>query len=121
TLRCRLHGNVRRLRNRIAVDAAADRREGDAAHAMPGRQLQAITVTAGEQLRRAMPPVAVARTDRVDDELRRQTITLGKPCLSGGTTTQGAAFRQQFATGGAVDRAVHAAAPEQRLVGSVDD
>ena len=51
----------------------------------------------------------------------RQPVAFGNLCLAGFTAAEGAAFRQQFRTRGAVNGAVHTAAAQQGTVGRVDD
>src|SRR5258708_16327518 len=52
---------------------------------------------------------------------RRQTITFGDFGAAGLTAIQGAALREKLRPGGAMDRSIHAATAEQRIVRGVDD
>jgi hypothetical protein len=52
---------------------------------------------------------------------RRQPITPGDFGIAGGAAMKRAAFRQQLRPGCPMDCAIHAAAAEQRRIGSVDD
>src|SRR5205807_2249937 len=61
------------------------------------------------------------RSDRMDDVLRGQAIAACQPRLTGRAAADRAAFLQEFGAGGAVDRAIDAAAAEQRGIGRVDD
>src|SRR5207248_1710879 len=51
----------------------------------------------------------------------RQSIPLGDPRLARGAASERAALGEQLGPRGAMNRAVHAAAAEQRRVGGVDD
>ena len=61
------------------------------------------------------------RAHGMNHEPRRQPITPGDFGVAGVAAMEGAAFRQQLWAGRSVDRAVHTAATEQRLVRGVDD
>jgi hypothetical protein len=52
---------------------------------------------------------------------RRQPITPGDFGVAGFAAVEGAAFVEQFRPGRTMDRAVHAAAAEQRRIGGVDN
>ena len=79
--------------------------------AIAGRERRVLAVAA------AMPD----RTHGMDDMPRWQPVSLGDLGVAGGAAAEGAALREQFRPGGAVDRAVDPAAAEQRLVRGVDD
>ena len=66
----------------------------------------------------AAPP---DRADGVDHMPGRQTVAGGRLCLSRAAAAEPAAFRGQLRPGGSVDRAVDAAAAEQRAVGGIHD
>src|SRR4051794_26418592 len=57
----------------------------------------------------------------MDDMPRRQPIGFGDLGVAGGAAAQRAALGEQFRPGGAMDRAVYAAAAEQRGICRVDD
>src|SRR6185437_663239 len=61
------------------------------------------------------------RADRMDDVTRRQPVAARDPRFSGGTAAERPAFGQKLRPGRAVNRAIDAAATEQRRVGRVDD
>ena len=61
------------------------------------------------------------RPDSVDHMAGRQSVALGDLGVTGLTSTEGPAFRQQFGSGRIVDRTVHATAAKQRCIGGVDD
>src|SRR5262249_33206968 len=86
-----------------------------------GRQRHRVTITSGQQFILALFSIAPDRTNRVNDPRSRETVTLGYLCLPCGTTSQPAALRQKFRTGGATDSAIHATTAQQRGVGGVDD
>jgi hypothetical protein len=88
---------------------------------MRPRQREAVAVAAGQQVRLATPPVAVARPDRMDHIARRQPVSLGDPRLPGRAAADRAAFGQQLRSRRTVDGAVDPAAAQQRLVGGIDD
>jgi tetratricopeptide (TPR) repeat protein len=113
--------DTRCIPHRIAVDAATDRGKGNRAYAVRRRKRQALGVAARQQLGLAVPAVAIARPDCMDHELRRQPIPSGDLRLTGRTATQRAAFRQQFRPRGAMDRTVHTATAQQRLVRRIHD
>jgi len=55
----------------------------------------------------------------VNDEASRQTITARHLCFAWATTAERAAFGEQFASCGTVNRAIDAATAEERRVGRV--
>src|SRR4051794_13684139 len=57
----------------------------------------------------------------MDYMLRRQPVALCDLGVAGLTALERTAFRQKLRSCGPMDRAVHAAAAQQRTVGSVDD
>jgi hypothetical protein len=61
------------------------------------------------------------RTHGMNHMPRRQPITSGDLGIAGCAAMEGAAFRQQFWSGRAVDRTIHATATEQRRIRGVDD
>jgi len=69
-----------------------------------------------------LPPAALPdRADRVDHVPGRQPVAGGRLRLARTAAAEPTALLEQLGTGGAVNRAVDAAAAEQRAVGSVDD
>lgn len=104
----RIERDLYRLGDGIAVDAAADRGEGDAIDVVLYSQLQTRAITTRQQngiFRRA----AVDRPHRVDHVARRQAIALGDFGAARIATAQGPALIQQLGTGRAVDRPIDAA------------
>ena len=104
------------------IDAGGDRRESQRAERIGLRQVR----SRGDSRRPAdasSPAVAAMpdRADGVNHMPRRQPITLGDLGVAGLAAMQRAAFGQQFRPGRAMDRAIDAAAAEQRGVRRVDD
>ena len=114
-------GDGRGARQRKAVGAGADRREGHGLQAMLRCDFQRARVAGAEQRVFVAGAAAPHRTHGVDDVARRQPVAGGDPGIAGGAAAQGAAFVEQAGPGGAVDGAVDPAAAEQRSVGGVDD
>ena len=79
-------------------------------------------IAGGEQThpRPASPPFHTG-PDRMDHMPRRQPISAGDLGIAGRATIERAAFGEQFGPGRAMDRAIDAAAAEQRRVRGVDD
>src|SRR5262249_56087485 len=107
--------------DRIAEDAGADARKRERQHAVRSRDLDRAPVARGEQLGLAAGAVAPDRTDRVDDEPRRQPIPPGELGVAGLAAAKQAALVEQLRPGGAVDGAVDPATPAQRRGRRVDD
>ena len=68
-----------------------------------------------------MSAVMPDRADRVDHVTAREAVSEGEFGVAGRTAAQGAAFGQKLRAGGPVDRAVHAATAQKRLIGGVDN
>ena len=68
-----------------------------------------------------MPPVIPARTDSMNDIFAGQLIALRDFCAPGFAAVERFTFRQQLRSCSTMNAAVHTAATQQRLVGSVDD
>ncbi len=68
-----------------------------------------------------LPAALPDRTDRMNDVACRKVITFGDLDVAGLATIKRAAFRNEFRASDAMDRAVNAAATEQRCIRSVDD
>ena len=75
----------------------------------------------GEQRGLAALAAPPDRADRVHDVTRRQPPRRGRLRVAGGAAAEQAALREDRGPARPVDRAVHAAAAEQRLVGRVHD
>ena len=88
---------------------------------MPAGQLE--TAAIGRFQQRRFPFIAAVpdRPDGVDHMPRQQPVASGDPGVPGFAAAQPGAFLQQLRTRGAVDRAIDTAAPQQRVVGGIDD
>lgn len=116
-----LQGNHSGLGHGIPVNPGGDGWKIHCLHAVPLRQKQAGAVAGGQQRRLPGVPAPPDGTRGVEDVLRGEAIALGQLGLPGLAAPQGAALRQQVRPGGAVDGPVHAAAPQERAVGGVDN
>ena len=118
----RADGDGRRLLHGVAVDARRDGREGDRAGAGGGRGLDAHARWA-EARSSASPcsPSRQRRADGVHDVPGRQPPAPVRPASPVGQPPSVSHSARISGPPRAVDRPVHAAAPEQRLVGGVDD
>lgn len=85
------------------------------------RELQCAGVTGGERGIFAMAAAVPDRADGVDHMARRQTVAAGDLGIAGGAAAERFTFGEQFTTGCTMDRAIDAAAAEQRRIGGVDD
>src|SRR4051812_3825834 len=104
-----------------AIDAGGDRRERNRCETVRRGQIERGGVAGREQ--RILVRVAAVphRTDRVDDVTRRQPVAARDFRRPGLAAAKRAAFGQQLRPCGTMDRAVDAAAAEQRRVRGVDD
>ena len=68
-----------------------------------------------------MPAALPDRADGMDDIARPKPVAARKPGIAGGAAADLPAFLEKLGPGRAMDRAVHAAAAQQRAVGGVDD
>ena len=105
---------------RIAVHAAADRREGDRQQSMARRERQRAAVARGQHFR--LPRVAATpdRSDGVDDVAVRQAIAardVASPVAHPPSGRHSASSSDRRA----MDRAIDAAATQKRRVRGVDD
>ena len=107
--------------DRVAVNAATDRRECDGLQVVGDGEAEAVAIAAGQSLRLAVVAVAVTWADGVNDVAGFQAVAVGEAGLAGGAAADCAALAQQVRAGGAVDGAVDASSAEQGLVGGVDD
>src|SRR5919201_3108283 len=110
-----------RVLEREAVDAGADRREGDRPDAALARDRERVPVAARQQLRLALAAAVPDRPDGVDHPGGRQPVAAGDLRLAGRAAAEPTALLEQLRPGGAVYRAVDAAAAEQAAVRRVDD
>src|SRR4051812_10807402 len=94
--------------DRIAVDAGADAGKRNARERMLRGELERTAIAGGGQPGFAERPAIPHRAHGVDDVTRRQAVTPGDLRIAGVATVQQPAFVQQFRTGGAMNRAIHA-------------
>jgi hypothetical protein len=113
--------DARRVGDRIAVDAATDRRERYRLHRMGNGEFQRIPETACQQFRLTVLAVPVLWPDRMDHIPGGKPISRRDPSLTGWATTERPAFPQQIGPGSAVDGPIDPAAAQQRLVRGIDD
>src|SRR5687767_5931377 len=85
------------------------------------RNFERASIARREQRRFVVDATAPDRPDGVDHVSRGQSVTAGDLRIPGPATAEAAAFLQQTGSRRAMDRAVHAAPAEQRLVRGVDD
>src|SRR5436305_9632510 len=76
-------GDLRRGVDRVAVDAAADGREGDRRHAVLRGEAEALAVARRQELRLPLVAAAPDRADGVDHVLRRQAVAARDARLAG--------------------------------------
>ena len=86
-----------------------------------GGKIKRRAVARRQQFVLAFAAAAPHRSDRVDHMLRRQPIAAGDLGAAGLAAAECPAFGEQFRSGSAMDRAVDAAATEQRTVRGIDD
>src|SRR4030095_6286824 len=87
-----LYGDLRCIRNRIAICAATDRRKSNRLDAIFNRELQRAPITISQGLRLTVFSSSPNRADRVNDKARRQTISASNFRFPGSTTAEGPAF-----------------------------
>src|SRR5437867_948953 len=110
------YSDLRSFLEWIAVGAATDRRKGYRLDSVFHCNLQRISVAICQGLRLAVLPAAPDRSDGVNDESSGQTIATSDFRFAGFTAAKRAAFREQFMSSGAMNRAIDSAAAEQRRV-----
>jgi len=120
-LSCRLDGNSRRLRNRIAIGTATDRWKCRSLDRVLDREAQGVPITFRQSFCFAVFSSAPKRADGVNDKARPQAITTRQFRFARFTTAEATAFRQQLGPGGAMDCTIDSATAEQRRVRGVYD
>src|SRR5215831_14629163 len=117
--------DLRRLPQRIAVDARADRRERDAANFVFFRQFETLAVACCQQFRLSLTAITVDWPDSMKDVLGRELSSGCRHSGSRGTTadagTDPIKLAHDFRAARTVDSAIHAASACQRGVSCVDD
>lgn len=108
-------------------NAAADGGERNRLHPVLVGEVQARSITRGQQIILAGTPLSPDWSNRMNDVAGGKVEPVGDPSLADGTSDtrshlghRSAGF-QQMRTSGLVNRAVDTTAPEHELVGSVDD
>ena len=109
------------LWNRIAVDAATDRRKSNRVHVVLARQIECVPITRREQVCLPCPAAAPNRANGMNDMFRREPITASDPGLAGLAAANFFAFCQEFRAGRAMDRSIDSAATEQRGIRGIHD
>ena len=117
----RLDRDRRRAFHGKPIDPRTDRRECDASYAIIAGQFQAISITIGEGLLLTGSAAMPDRSHGVDHVTGRQSVSASYSSLTGGAPTQYLAFRQQFWSGRAVNRAINATTSQKRGIRGVHD
>jgi len=91
-------------------------RESDRADPVRERELQALPVTGGEELRLTARPAVPDGADGVDHVFRRQAIAAGDLRVAGRAAAERAALAQQLRARRAMDGAVDPPPPPSRVV-----
>ena len=117
----RLDGHLDRLRLGVAVYARGDQGKGHARAVMFSSQPQRIAVTGRQKRPLAVPAAPPDGAGRMDDIPAGEAVPARDLGLAGGSAVQRRAFLQKLRPCRAVNRAVHAAAAQQRGVRGVDD
>src|SRR5436305_11734121 len=113
--------DARGVVQRVAVEPARDRWERDALVAVLCGELDGAAVARSEQIALAVPAAAPDRADRVDHMPHREPARAGDLRVAGLAAAEPAVLVEQLRPGGPMDRAVDAAAAEERRVRGVDD
>jgi hypothetical protein len=105
---------------RKAVDAGGDGGKGNRRQAVGLTEFYRAAIARGQRLVLAFAAVP-DRSDGVNDMPRRKFVALGDLGAASFAAMKRAAFGEQFGSGGAMDRAIDAAAAQQRGIRGVDD
>src|SRR5438094_8539850 len=111
-----VYSDLRSFLDWVSVGATTDRRKRYRLDSGFHRNRKRISVTICQGLRLAMCPAMPDRSDGVDDESSGQTIATSDFRFTGFTAAKCTAFREQFRSSGAMNRAVDSAAAEKRRV-----
>ena len=84
-------------------------------------ELQRAAIARGQRLVFAFSAAVPDRSDGMNDMPRRKPVALGDLGVAGFAAMKRAAFGEQLGSCGAMNRAVDAAAAEQRAIRGVDD
>ena len=88
---------------------------------MGNRDLEATAIASRQKFRLAIGAVTPYGPDDVNDMRCGKAVAAGDFRVSGVAPAEAHALGEQIGPGGAMYRAVHTAASEQRVVGRVDD
>lgn len=105
----------------VIVNPAADGGKRDGVDIFTAGEIQALAVTAGQQLRLTQITASPNRADRVIDTFDWQAEPGSGTHFAHRTATNLAAGFEQFRSRRTVDGAIHATATEEPLVGCIDD
>src|ERR1700738_1519551 len=113
--------NTRGAVGRETIDARGDRGKGNGAQLVLRRELESRAVAGCQEL--ILPLVAPAphRPDRMNDVGGLEPVPARDLGGAGLTAAELFAFAFEIGSGGAMDRAVHSSAAQQRAIGCVDD
>ena len=114
-------GDGRRAIGGETIDAGGDRGICQRSKRIGLSQFKRAAIAGGEQFILARVAAVPDRTDGMDHVPGRQPISAGDFGIAGRAAIQRAAFGKQFGPGRAMDRAIDAAAAEQRRIRGVDD
>src|SRR5690242_1206218 len=105
-------GDAGGVAQRIAIGAGADRREGNAAQAVFGGDLEAASIRAGQELGLAPAAVAIHRADGMNHMPRRQLPAAGNLRVAGRAPAEATTLCEDRRAAGAMNCAIDAAAAE---------
>jgi hypothetical protein len=106
---------------RETIDAGGDRGKGDRGKAVGLTQLDRAAIAGGQCGVFTLAAAVPYRSDCMNDMPRPQAVTFGNLGIAGGAAAKRAAFGEQLRPRRAMDRAIDAAAAQQRRVRGVDD
>jgi hypothetical protein len=115
------HRDPRRAIGGKTIDAGGNGSKGNRSKVVGLAKLTCAPITRRQRFIFALVSAVPDRTHGMNHMPRRQPIAPGDFGIAGGAAIEGAAFREQFWSGRTVDRAVHAAAAQQRRIRGVDD
>jgi len=115
------HRDPRRAIGRETIDAGGNGRKGNRSKVVGLAKLTCAPITRRQRFIFALVSTVPNRAHGVNYMPRRQPITPGDFGVAGCAAVKRAAFRQQLRPGRPMDRAIHAAAAEQRRISGVDD
>jgi hypothetical protein len=84
-------------------------------------EFERAAITGRQRLVLALAAAVPDRSDGMNDMPRRQLVARSDPGAAGLAAAKRAAFGEQLRSGGTMNRAIDAAAAEQRSIRGVDD